>query len=201
MTDVPISEVSVVAQSLGIPLVAYGGSDERLVNPNFQPFTSQTSSDSESLAEAMIDYLVGVHTRTDYIVILYPLTDIGIQLREFIDVSFARKNVTWISVGYPSVSSIGGSESADQGGIEGAAKQIKESRYRTVLFVFESDLLDDLQSLGVAAEKYEIKNGDYFWLMYGFGRPVNLDEFYQLNGTTTKLLRGAAAVLRVFVSY
>ena len=96
---------------------------------------------------------------------------------------------------------LGGSESADQGGIEGAAKQIKESRYRTVLFVFESDLLDDLQSLGVAAEKYEIKNGDYFWPMYGFGRPVNLDEFYQLNGTTTKLLRGAAAVLRVFVSY
>ena len=194
-TDVPISEVSVVAQSLAIPLVAYGGSDERFVNPNFHPLTSRTSSDSESLAEAMTDYLVKVHKRTDYIVILYPLTDIGIQLREFIAVSFTRKNVTWISVGYPSIS--WGSESAAQGSMEEAARQIKESGYRTVLFVFESDQLDDLQSLGVAAEKYDINNGDYFWLMYGFGKPVNLDDFYQLNGTTTKLLRGAAAVQAV----
>lgn len=100
--DVPVSEVSTVAQSLQIPLVAYGSVDLRLVNPYFYPYTSRPTPDSQSIAKALVDYTITVHERNNCIVILYPLTDVGLQLREAMATILEVEGIIWDSIGYTS---------------------------------------------------------------------------------------------------
>lgn len=181
--------MSVVAQSLDVPLVAYGGLDLSIVNPFVHPYTSRTSADTVSMSISTMSYLFEVHKRDNFIVIMYPITGIGVQLREGLGELLTSAGKIWTSVGFPSYNSIDGGN-ADS--INAAAQMVKDSGYRTVVVMSENGLAD-LPLLADAAEKAQISNGDYFWLMLGQLGRAAYDSLPSDNyDSLTKLLTGAA---------
>jgi hypothetical protein len=63
--EVPLYEVSTIAQTFDIPILAYGGMDMRLVKSTYHPYTTRSSADANSISYAIVDYIVSVHNRTN----------------------------------------------------------------------------------------------------------------------------------------
>jgi hypothetical protein len=133
--------MSIIAKSVQIPLLAYGSIDNRLVNPYYHPFTTRTTSDANLIALALTDYTIEPHKRTDYIAILCPLTDVGIQIREATSAFLTTKGAMSRSIGSADSASILSDENPLVS-LERAAEDIKKTGYRTVIAIFEDPYIE-----------------------------------------------------------
>jgi hypothetical protein len=192
--ELPIHEISTIAQTFDIPTLAYGGMTMRLVDSQYHPYTTRTSSDANSIAYAIVDYIVRVHNRTNYIVILYPQqTQDNVQQHELLTKHIRDFNVTdFSSLSYIAISN--GEQQASIS-IHEACRQIRLYGYQTIITIF-SNPQDELPILSNAAHSAGLLNGDYFWMLTGESTQLSAfqnftnKEYQQM----TNLLSGAAFV-------
>jgi Receptor family ligand binding region len=192
--EVPLYEVSKIAQTFDIPIVAYGGMSMRLVNSRYHPFTTRTSSDANSMAYAIVDYIVRVHNRTNYIAILYPQqTEDNVQQHQLMARYIQECNITnTLSLSFEAMSN---GEQEFISSLEDACREIKLSGYRTIITIF-SNPKDELPFLTQSAKNHGLLDGDYFWILTGeatqFSAFQNFSYIEYQN--MTNLLTGAAFI-------
>jgi hypothetical protein len=197
--EVPVGEVSVIAQTFNVPVVAYGSIDMRLVNPKYYPLTTRTSLDADSIAHAMVDFLVTAQNRTNFVALLYPeYTDTDIQMHEYVSEHFIERNITsFISIGYIPMSDHN-EESKLINSFEEASRKIKASGYRTVVAIF-SKPEKEISIFAKAADKFGITNGDHFWLISREADEVDIfgNLHWENDKSFHKLMTGAAFILPI----
>ena len=184
----PALELSVVANSLKIPFVAYGGSNIRVVTPYYFPYSSRTSSSVIDVAGATTSFLFHLG-RTDAIGVLQAASATASQLAEGIIASAKGRGADVDVATYvPPVFS------GPERHIEESMMRLKETGFRTFVLIVET-IEDELQVVADAANKLGLNNGDYLWLIMG---DMEIDFFSSQavteNVNVRKLLQGAGHV-------
>ena len=165
--DIPALELSVIASSLHIPMVAHRGLDHNLLRPKMHPFLTQVNPDLVAEMQFLTDYLRHVG-RLDYIAVLHSAnTDSSLQrLEAFRTIAHHDSNITHIqSFGYTSAGTPRDSITSVRS-ISLAMEQIKATGYRSIVWL--SPFLDnDSIEVGKAATKQGLDQGDHFWVFQG----------------------------------
>ena len=183
--DIPAVDLSVLALSAEIPLVAHRAYNLRVASNTLSPFSSQVFPGTIASANNLMDFLF-YKERTNNIAVLYSLTETGIQRREALAVEL--KNATqmeWTSSGYDAFNVTTGKSILE------AMEDIKQSGYRTIVVAMEFPW-DETKPLADAAEELGMNNGDHFYTWFGFFQPSSA---FTDNTNITKLLSGSAWLL------
>ena len=192
--DIPALELSVIASSLHIPMVAHRGLDHNLLRPKNHPFLTQVNPDLVAEMQFLADYLRHVG-RQDYIAVLYSAnTDSSLQrLEAFRTIAYHGANMTHFqSFGYTS-SETPRDRITSVRSISLAIEQIKHTGYRSIVWL--SPFLDnDAVEVGKAAAQQGLDQGDHFWVIQG-GSEVSTPSTLTPEALTLDMfryLRGAA---------
>lgn len=186
--DMPCLDLSTLAQADGVPVVVHRAYNVRVDSDFFSPFTSQVFPDMAEASEMLWRFLLQ-KGRTNFISLLYALTDIGIQRHESLTFLLDEEGVTWDSRPYES-----SVQQVEEGGarkISTALQQVKNKGFRTIVVAMENPFLD-MPVLASAAEQLGMNNGEYFWLWFGLFEPVHL---FSNDTNITKLIAGSAWML------
>lgn len=109
-SDVPAIDLSVMALSAKIPLVAHRAYNLRITSDYQSPFSSQVFPGTISSARKTVEFLLH-KGRTDFIGVLYSLTETGTQVQQALAIELDHSQVEWISAGY----SLNDEHTEDQG--------------------------------------------------------------------------------------
>jgi len=188
-TNLPTSDLAVLAHSLEIPLVAHRAENVRVTDPRTSPFATLVYPDLKAEVQASVNYLRFIG-RNDYISILYPQTESGVQKREAWGALFNTYDMNYMSSGYHSTFK-GKDLRLDD--VYGALKNVKASGYRTVVIVTEN-AVEEIPALADAADALQMNAGEYLFFISGF---TSEEGFQWSNQNITNLLDGAVAVLPI----
>ncbi|KAL7570964.1 hypothetical protein ACA910_002591 [Epithemia clementina (nom. ined.)] len=181
-TDDVAWELSAVAQAAQYPIVVPHAQNLRLAFDEFASFTASVFPDLASTAEVLAAYLN--HTdRTNYIAMLFELTDTGTQRREMLDL-FLGNNIEFFSVGYDGDASLTGQTTRS---VLTAMEQIRASGFRTIVIAMHDPR--NFQRIADAAEHFEMNNGDHFYVWYDVMAPFS---DWNANTNASKLVVGSA---------
>lgn len=97
--DIPAIDLSVMALSAKVPLVAHRTHSIRVTSDVLSPFSSQTFPGTLSSAHKLVEFLLH-KGRRDYIGVMYSLSETGIQRQESLAVELDHSRVVWMSAGY-----------------------------------------------------------------------------------------------------
>jgi len=144
-------------------------------------------------ATVMVDYLLH-KGRTDFVSLLYTVTEVNVQRRETLALALDAAGMTWASYSFFFDDGVPQPQNEDFGQLRtaiAALKRVKDSGYRTIV-VFLEDSLKEFPALADAAEELGMNNGDYFWVWFGLFEPVFI---YSDNANITKLIAGSPLLL------
>ena len=172
-----------------IPLVAFGGYNSRLVTETYHPFSSRTSSGGTALVQATASYLQ-YWDRTDFIAVLYPLSDIGLQLNAALGLQLdslqkRSQSFQYISdlITFPELV------------IDPAIRVASMSGFRTIVWIIDDPTAQVIQAFADAAQKYGMNNGEFLWILMGeLGQLFMQLDPKLLDASVLKLLSGSAFV-------
>lgn len=97
--DGPAIELSVLATAAKIPMVAHRAHNLRITSDHLSPYSSQIFPGTISSAHKLVEFLHH-KGRSDYIGVLYSLTDTGVQRREALAIELDDSHMEWTSAGY-----------------------------------------------------------------------------------------------------
>jgi len=97
--DLPAIDLSVIALSAKIPLVAHRAHNLRITSDYLSPFSSQVFPGTLSSAHKVVEFLYH-KGRTDFIGVLYSLTETGLQRQEALAIELDDSHTEWMSAGY-----------------------------------------------------------------------------------------------------
>jgi hypothetical protein len=97
--DVPAIDLSVMALSSKTPLVVHRAHHLRITSDDLSPFSSQVYPGTISTSHKLVEFLLD-KGRSDYIGVLYALTETGIQRQEALALELDHSHMEWMSAGY-----------------------------------------------------------------------------------------------------
>lgn len=196
--DVPALDLSVLAQVTKVPLVIQRAFNMRSTLEMFSPFSSQVYPNNEVVAERLIDFL---HTkgRTNYISILYPYTDGGLQWKDTLNFFFQAFGMESFSqVIYNSnPEQVRHQQQAVATTVTNNLATLKKRGFRTIVVPLENPL-ENLPQIADVAEALGMNNGDYFWVWLGDFSATHLNSD---NSNITKLVYGSAWLFAIESMY
>lgn len=184
--DIPAIDLSVLALSAEIPLVAHRAFNLRVASNDLSPYTSQVFPGTQASAKNLVDYLL-FKERTNYIGVLYALTETGVHRREALSIELNKNQIKWTSSGYDILND----DTATKESFLEALKRIKDSKYRTIVVAMEFPFVE-MELLADAAEELEMNEGEYFWVFFSI---FDASKIYSDEPNLLKLLSGSALVL------
>jgi len=189
LSDLPALELSVLALGAEIPMVVGRSNNERVVMDEFSPFTSQVWPDVVDTSLITAEFLLQ-RNRTDFVSLLYTVTDANIQRRELISWALDGQGITHDT--HPMERNVEFDQDETQTPLA-ALRSVKERGFRTIVVCMENALLE-FPAIAEAAEALGMNNGDYFWFWFGYFDPVLV---YTDDPTYRKLFQGSALVLPI----
>lgn len=163
-------------------MVAARAFNERVVSQTFAPFTCQVYPDKYSSAQLLAEYLT-FSNRSNYVSILYPSTDSGIQSREIVGIALDQLGFEWFSASYL----IDQPSRTATDHILAALQTVQDRGFRTIVVTMENPELE-LPSIAEAADTLGMNNGDYVWVWFG---PFFVQLLYSNDPVVYKLLFGS----------
>jgi hypothetical protein len=163
--DVPALELSTLAAAAGkFPVTAHRAFNERVVTEYAAPYTSQLYPDMIAYARVLVDGLLQ-QGRTDYLAIVYPVTDTGTQRRENLSLAMDTKRIENRAYSYGSSfhSATSNDEVRD---VRAALQGVKDSGFRTIVMCMELPTIE-IPLIAEAANELGMSNGDYLWVWFG----------------------------------
>jgi hypothetical protein len=122
--------------------------------------------------------------RTDYIALLYPVTETGIQWREALSISMDLENIAYKSFAYNSAITAG---LDNQRSVKEALEGVKSSGFRTIL-VTPNYAGIEVPAIAREAVALNLTNGDYLWIWVG---AFDSSLLFSPDSMTRELLSGA----------
>lgn len=162
--EIPAFELSVIATTLKIPIVAHRAFDNNLLQPEQHPYFSQVSADATSEVECLVSYLK--HTnRTNYIAVVYASSASAMQKVDIFRVlaeSAEMDQIQTFSYNYHHFKGTGLPDTS----IRHALQHVKDTGYRTIVWISEEVRMDTKQ-IHEAASDLGLDQGDHFWIQLG----------------------------------
>jgi Receptor family ligand binding region len=183
--DLPAEDLSVLALSAKIPLVAQRAYNVRVASDYFSPYSSQVYPTVAASTRKLVEYLQ-YKGRTNYIGFLFSLTIVGTQRLSTLTVAMDTLGMKLVTSSFVVDNSIGETY-ADQN-VSVAMKKIKDAGYRAIVVSMEFRW-GELQPIADAAEELGMNQGDYFWVWYD---NFELTDELMKNSNVTKLVAGSA---------
>jgi hypothetical protein len=190
--DYPASELGVFAASAQFPLVLTRAFSTLNADVFFRRFTSTLFPNFAYSASEIIEFL-GYKGRTDYVALLYSLSNLNVQRHEAFTSEADKNRMENVAVPYwsPFV------DNPDDGLVEDrklltSLRKIKEVGYRTIVIALDN--IWELPYVADTAEALNMNNGDYFyvfWDVFDFSFTTRFPD----NKNITKLVKGAAFIL------
>jgi hypothetical protein len=198
--DMPAQELSVLAAAAEFPVVVHRAFNLRVVSDTFSPFTSQVFPDLITSSHVLTEFLQH-KGRTDYIAVLYALTDTGSQRSVAFRQSLGAARMRHATVSFMSpaidLNSVSVSDELLFNATRLALQQVKLSGFRTIVLAMEVPFLE-LPLIADAAAAMGLLNQEYFWVLSGHVDPKLL---FTNNTNVTGLLKGAAWLSPVELHY
>jgi hypothetical protein len=159
--DIPALELSTLAAAAKFPVTAHRAFNQRVVTEYASPFTSQVFPDMIAYTKVIVDSLLQ-QNRTNYVAIVYSVSDTGSQRRESLSAVMDASLMENRAYGYntPFVSPNFVRD------IREALQAVKDSGFRTIVMCMEFPLVE-IPLIAVAANALEMSNGDYLWAWFG----------------------------------
>lgn len=174
--EIPAFELSVLATTLRIPIVAHRAFDSNLLVPEKHPFFSQVNADSYSEMEFLASYLN--HTnRTNYIAVVYSSSASVMQKVHIFRVLMDLAGVDQVQT-FSYRSHLITSELPDTS-IRHALEHVKKTGYRTIVWISDDTRLDGIE-IHEAASDLGLDQGDHFWILMGGVADLSTEEQLQL---------------------
>ena len=186
LNDLPAEDLSVLALSAKIPLVAHRAYNVRVASEYFSPYSSLVYPTVSASARKLVDFLLHAG-RTNYIGLIYSLTIVGTQRREVLTVHMNERGMEYVTSSFVDENDFGERYAGQQTALA-AMKKLKERGFRTIVVAMEF-ALEELQPLADAAEELGMNNGEHFWVW--FDNFALSDELLK-NSNVTKLVAGSA---------
>lgn len=188
-SDLPATELSVMAQAAEAPMVAHRAYNYRTTSNFFSGFTSQVYPHAMSSTRNLVRFLLD-KGRTNYIALLYALSDVNYQRREMLSYELDDGKIEWMSSAYY-LNPLGGNFTTETRTPLSALKHIQKSGYRTIVVAMDS-AWGELQAIADAAEALGMNEGNYFWVWYDVFEPTLLSFG---NTNITKMVSGSVWML------
>uniref|UniRef100_A0A7S2VAW1 G-protein coupled receptors family 3 profile domain-containing protein n=1 Tax=Entomoneis paludosa TaxID=265537 RepID=A0A7S2VAW1_9STRA len=198
-SDYVALELSTLAQANQFPIVVARAFNIRLAYDYYNSFTASVFPDLGSTSEALFSFLQ-YKERTNYITLLYELSDTGNQRREAFEVLMNNlrldgREIEFHTVGFVNENDPGAEDTTvwDVRLPAAAVEQVKDVGYRTIVIAFD-DSLDSFLPIADAVEEFGINNGDYFFV---FWDEIGPSRMWNQNANTSKLTKGSAWVFPI----
>jgi hypothetical protein len=195
-SDFPALELSVQAASGRIPLVATRSFNTRVVKDEFSPYSHLVWPDVVDTAKLTVDFIKNGLHRTDYIEMVYTISDTNIQRREILASTLDAANIThynarpmWIQNGTQTTTTT--QQLNDMRSPNRTLRAIRDGGYRTII-VFVEDTMRDVPPIAEAADALGMNTGDYLWIWFG---SFDTKILYTDNPIYNKLLYGSGLVM------
>jgi hypothetical protein len=155
------------------------------------PYSSSVYPDSGVLTERLAHLLIQLG-RTDFVSILYPLTDLGLQWKDVLSTIFQLLGIETFQM------SIYNDMQESRSGVEASSvlenlQAVKDRGFRTIVVPMDVAELN-LPLIANAAEELEMNNGDYLWVWVAEFSPSHL---FSENRNITKLIFGSVWVAAI----
>ena len=186
--DLPAEDLSVLALSQKIPLVAQRAFNIRITSNYFSPYSSQVYPTIALSSGKLVEYLL-YKGRTNYIGFLYSLTLVGTQRQAALTILMDELGMEFMASSFDVENSIG--EAYADKNVSVAMKKIKDAGFRTIVVSMEFRW-GELQPIADAAEELGMNQGDYFWVWYD---NFELTDEQMKNSNITKLVSGSAWIV------
>lgn len=163
-------DLSMLAKSLQVPTVLYGGSNLEVVYQSDYPYTTRTFPDVLAFGTALIDYLSDILLRDNYYGIITPaMSSIAMQNMQVLVDAADTKGIQTYVVSYQSNDYLPGRP------IDFALEELRRTGFKTILVVLDTD--DDyrveLETIAVAVADAGMSSTEYVWVLVG-----NLNLYY-----------------------
>lgn len=167
--DIPALELSTLAAAARkFPVTAHRAFNQRVTTEYAAPYTTQLYPDMITSAEVLTSGLLGLN-RTDYVAIVYSVTDTGSQRRQILSLTMDKNLIENRAYGYyspfidPTLTKVQG--------VRKALQEAKDSGFRTIVMCMERATLE-LPEIADAANDLGMSNGDYLWVWFGDFDPI-----------------------------
>jgi hypothetical protein len=185
--DMPAADLGTLGLTLDIPVTVHRAYNPRVVTPLFSPYTSQIFPDLLTYSGVAADVLLR-QGRSDYIAVVYSLTDTGVLRAEGLTLSLDDRHMRNQAFSYFIPGYLANTTGYENDSIFQTLRKVKESGFRTILVGMENPA-QEMELLADAAAALDMSNGDYFWSWFGSIDPALLQTQSE---NVTKLLAGSA---------
>ena len=209
MSDFPAIELSTLALGYKIPIVVVKSNNERVVLDDFSPYTSMIFPDVIDMSLRTVQ-LLQLRQRTDFVSLVYTVSDTNILRREILAITLGNYNITHetheVRLEKAQPLTTYGDEENNNGNVNqtllqinarqayDTLKSVKERGFRTIILCMD-DPYAEFPPFVDAADELNMNNGDYFWMWFGV-----MDREYHFNSTDVryhKLLEGSAELIPI----
>ena len=191
--DLTAEQLSVLAAAAEFPLLVTRNYNLQVVSNFYNPYTSSLYPDTRLTGEAVVEYLQW-KGRTDFVAILYDLTDTGAQRYEVLRVLLDELDVKWMASPYfPQSANLG--DDADLVTPLDSLREIKRRGFRTIVICMDSPF-EDLQAIADATVELELDTkGENMFVFHDRFEPILYANGQ--NENITRLVRGSSWILPV----
>jgi hypothetical protein len=189
--DAAALDLGYFSSAYQFPIVMHRYFNVRAIYHPTCPFSNSVYPDIGTLTEKVARFLVSMG-RTDFISVLYPLTDLGLQWKDICNSILNALGMQTFSIQIYNDLQESRSGIASPS-VEDNLRTLKTRGFRTIVVLLD-DPERNLALIANAAELLRMNEGDYFWIWVGDFAPSHL---YSANRNITKLLFGSAWVLPI----
>lgn len=163
--DRPALELSTLGAAWDMPVVAHRAFNLNVAAKYHSPYTTQIFPHAITTATFLVSYLYRNLRRTDFVAMLHPLSDTGVQLSQTVAILLDDIGISHHqSFAYNSIaSSPGGSPLRD---IDVVLERVYQTGYKTILLMTDTPYLE-FEYIAAAANRQGLTTGDFVWCIFG----------------------------------
>lgn len=176
--EIPALELSVLATTLQIPIVAHRADDSNLLAPEKHPYFSQVNPDPLSEMAFLGTYLS--HTgRDDFIAVLYSTSASTMQKVDLLRVILLDQHeMNQVRTFSYHNTNDGISKALPDASIQSALEKVKATGFRTIVWITD-DIRQEAPLVHEVASALELDRGHHFWILPGGNKQQNSQEQFE----------------------
>lgn len=176
--EIPALELSVLATTLQIPIVAHRADDSNLLMADKHPYFSQVNPDTLSEVAFLGSYLN--HTgRDDFIAVLYSTSASTMQKVDLLRVILLDQHkMSQVRTFSYHNTNDGITKALPDASIQSALERVKATGFRTIVWITD-DIPQDAHLVHEAASSLELDLGHHFWIIPGGNNQQNSQEQFE----------------------
>ncbi|KAL7578112.1 hypothetical protein ACA910_012561 [Epithemia clementina (nom. ined.)] len=197
--DTPADDLGAIAYAARIPMVSTY--TDSIIRDYTSPMRTSVYPDLLEKSTVLVSFLLHLG-RKDFVALLYPLSDKGMQRRSALGVMFDTNNVRWMASEFFDTATYAKSnittkkehfeEYWSSRSIREAVKRVKDGGFRTIVISLDHNYESTFLQVAAAINEFGMNDGKHFFIFY---EPIPASPVLWNNENALKMIYGSACVL------